>query len=70
MTARLVAVVLLAGAGAIDVLAHLAHLTTLQTPAHVATLVGMVAILGLLVSDGVARSRNPRHNKETRNAVR
>ena len=66
----IVAVSLLAAAAVADVVAHAFGLTTLQTPAHVATLVAMVATLAAAVADGLAKHRHIRRHKERTNAIR
>ena len=61
MTAPLIgAVTLLAGAAATDVFAHAIGATGLESPAHVLTLVGMVATLVAVISGGMHRNRSAR----------
>ena len=56
------AVVLLAAAGAVDIAAHALHATSLEQPAHVLVLVGMVATLATVVVSGSSQSRSTRHD--------
>lgn len=64
MTAALIAAASLLGAAAVvDVFAHAVGLRALETPAHVATLAGMVATLAVVVTDGLRNRRRPRGGK-------
>ena len=71
MTAPLtVAASSFAAAAVADVVAHAFGLTSLQTPAHLATLGAMVATLVAAIADGLARHRHIRRHKERSNAIR
>ena len=61
MNARLAtAVGLFVAAAALDLGAHVTHATAVQQPAHVAALLGMVATLATVVTNGISRTRSTR----------